>query len=338
MIQTGVSYFANGWPHHFMRDLEDILAHHCSYIVHCFSENELIFARQRTETFFRKTRDAGLGCWANPWAVMGLFGGEQFSAFVPRNPEACQILSTGQRAPAACPSAPETRAAMRFWLDAAIDLGADTIFWDEPHLYIPDWDDLHFAPDNAFACFCSRCRDAFQVQFGHPMPQVLTAEMRLFRANLMIDFLAEMIGYVKNQGVKNAVTLLPVEDDANESLPWVRIADIQGLDIFGTDPYWYLHDKECVEYVSAQMKRTMAICMPRNLTPHFWAQGFGIPAGREDELETGFNLAAEMGAGSIAIWGMHGNAAWDGASANPEVVWEIVGRTFGKLRKKYAEG
>lgn len=32
MIETGVSCFANGWPDHFERDLEDILAHHCTYL------------------------------------------------------------------------------------------------------------------------------------------------------------------------------------------------------------------------------------------------------------------------------------------------------------------
>jgi hypothetical protein len=334
MIETGVSYFANGWKHHFERDLEDIRAHYCTYIVHCFSENEMIFARQRTANFFKMTRGAGLGCWANPWAVMGLFGGEQFSAFVPRNPDACQILSTGQRAPAACPSANETRAAMKLWINMAVDFGADTIFWDEPHLYIPDWDDLHFASDSAFACFCSRCRDLFQKQFGHAMPETLTDEMRKFREDLMLDFLAEMIGYAKDRGAQNAITLLPVDDAATESLPWNRIANIRGLDIFGTDPYWFLHDRDCTQYVSAQMKRTMEICQPRHLTPHFWAQGFGIPAGREQELETGFNLAVEMGAKSVAVWGMHGNSAWDGASENPEVVWDVVQKTFQTIRGK----
>ena len=322
--ETGVSYFANGWPHHFERDLDDIRVHNFTYIVHCFSENEMIFARQRTAQFFQKTRDAGLGCWANPWAVMGLFGGEQFSAFVPRNPEACQVLSTGQRAPAACPSAPETRAAMKLWLDMAIDFGADTIFWDEPHLYIPDWDDLHFAPDSAFACFCPRCRDSFQARYGGSLPdpgqgQTLSIqpEMRLHRENLMVDFLSEMIGYAHDKGAKNAITLLPVDDEASESLPWNRIADIRGLDIFGTDPYWFLHDKDCAEYVTQQTDRTLKVCEPRGLTPHFWAQGFGIPSGRENELETGFTLAVEKGAKSIAVWGMRGCSAYDGASDNP---------------------
>ncbi len=336
-IETGVSYFANGWLHHFERDLADILAHHCTYIVHCFSENELIFARKRTAQFFKMTRDAGLGCWANPWAVLGLFGGEQFSAFVPRNPDACQILSRGQRAPVACPSADETKAAMKYWIDAAIDSGADTVFWDEPHLYIPDWDDLHFASDDAFACFCPRCRDTFQTRFGELMPDSLTPEMKIFREDLMVDFLTEMIDYSKDKGAKNAITLLPVDDEENESLPWKRIADIRGLNIFGTDPYWFLHTKDCREYVASQMQRTMDICTSRNLTPHFWAQGFGIPSGREHELETGFNLAVEMGAKSVAVWGMHGNAAYDGASENPELVWDVVGKTFGKIQNSVVE-
>lgn len=58
-LETGVSYFSNSWLHHFERDLEDILAHHCTYVVHCFSENELIFARKRTAQFFKMTSDAG---------------------------------------------------------------------------------------------------------------------------------------------------------------------------------------------------------------------------------------------------------------------------------------
>ena len=150
----------------------------------------------------------------------------------------------------------------------------------------------------------------------------------------MVDFLTEMIGYASDKGAKNAITLLPVDDKANASLPWGRVARIRGLDIFGTDPYWFLHHKDCEAYVSVQMKRVMDVCRAHNLTSHFWAQGFGIPAGRENELETGFNLAVEMGAQSVAVWGIHGNAAWDEASENPEKVWDVVGKTFGELRSK----
>lgn len=125
----------------------------------------------------------------------------------------------------------------------------------------------------------------------------------------IIDFLAEMIDFAKSKRARNPVTLLPVYDDVDEFNPWEPIVIIHGPDIIGADPSWYLHNKDCRAYVSSQMKCTMEICSPRNLTPHFWAQGFGIPSGREHELETGFSLAVERGAKSIAIWGMHGNAA-----------------------------
>jgi hypothetical protein len=148
----------------------------------------------------------------------------------------------------------------------------------------------------------------------------------------MVDFLAEMIPYAKNKGAQNAITLLPLSEEASESLPWDRVAAIQGLDLFGSDPYWFLHQKDYRQYVSRQMQRTPQACENNRLTPHFWAQGFGVPADREDELEAGINLAVELGAQSVAVWGMHGNAAWDGVSEHPEKVWEVVGRTFNQLR------
>jgi hypothetical protein len=222
---------------------------------------------------------------------------------------------------------------MKYWIDAALEAGADTIFWDEPHLYISDWEDLNFAPHDAFACFCPRCADSFISHYGHTLPTTLTPEMRRFREDRMLDFLSEMIAYAKAKGADNAITLLPVDEDASESLTWDRIAALPGLDLFGTDPYWFRHNKEYQSYIKQQMQRTMQVCQKHNLIPHFWAQGFGIPVGRESELEAGLSLAAESGARSVAVWGMHGNAAWDGASEDPEAVWDVVGKTFNTLRK-----
>jgi hypothetical protein len=39
-VRTGVSYFGNRNPRHFLADLEKIKSHHCDFIVHTFSENE----------------------------------------------------------------------------------------------------------------------------------------------------------------------------------------------------------------------------------------------------------------------------------------------------------
>lgn len=189
-------------------------------------------------------------------------------------------------------------------------------------------------PETGLSHFANGWKHHFEHDIEDILSHNCTCILHCFSENEMVGFPTEMIGYAKDKGAKNAITPLPVEDNANESLPWNRIADIRGLDIFGTDPYWFLHDKDCAEYVTQQMDRTMKVCEPRGLTPHFWAQGFGIPSDRENELETGFSLAVDRGAKSVAVWGMHGCSAYDGTSENPNLVWDVVGKTFGKLRNE----
>jgi hypothetical protein len=226
---------------------------------------------------------------------------------------------------------------MKLWIDQAANLGADTIFWDEPHLYIPDWDDLQFAPNDAWACRCTRCLDAFRSSYGEAMPKELTPSVRAFRHSLLLEFLGEMIAHAKESGLKNAICLLPVEDAAMEALPWEDVASLPGLDIFGTDPYWYLHNKDAYSYVSGQTKKVMRVCAANGLRGQIWVQGFGVPAGREDELSHGLQTAAEEGATVLAVWGMHGCVAYDGASERPEVVWDMIGKTFNKIRGSFKD-
>lgn len=187
-METGISYSGNRYPEHFKRDLEDIVAHGCTYVVHCYSENDLVYSQKAMGRLFKMTRDAGLGCWADPWGLMKLFGGETFSTFVAHYPDACQVLNNGKRVPAACPSAPETLWTMRLWLDEVISSGATMIFWDEPHLYIPGWDEIRMAPDDTWGCRCPRCRQLFKDEYGSEMPEKITPEVKVFRQKTLLKF------------------------------------------------------------------------------------------------------------------------------------------------------
>ena len=51
-------------------------------------------------------------------------------------PEAAQQDQFGRMLPAACPNQPAFRDFMRGWIDQAVDLGPDMLFWDEPHLVL----------------------------------------------------------------------------------------------------------------------------------------------------------------------------------------------------------
>jgi len=332
-IQTGISYFANRWSHHFKQDIDDIVSHACTFIVHTFSENDFLYARGTMKKFFYTTREAGLGCWADPWGLMGLFGGEALSAFVPRNQDSCQVLNNGKILPAACPSAEETRTEMKTWIDAALEAGADTILWDEPHLFIPQWEKPNFAHQDAWACRCRRCMERFRKQYGAEMPEELTPEVLTFRQDLLLTFLGEMIAYVKERSAQNAVCLLPVSDESREGLPWEQVASLPGIDIFGTDPYWLIFQRDVKEFVTEQTRKVVEVCREHGIQPHIWAQAFKVPAGHEGEIEVALNIARGEGATILAAWGYRGCEALSGiACEQPEEVWEMIGRTYSKLR------
>src|SRR5688572_13529408 len=132
-METGVSYYGSRILRHVQADLEDIAEHGCTYIVHTFSESDLSSYRGTMAEIVKATHAAGLRAWFDPWGVGGVFGGESPSLYVARFPSHQQVLSTGERVPAACPNRPEFRAMLRLWIDAAIEAGADVLFWDEPH-------------------------------------------------------------------------------------------------------------------------------------------------------------------------------------------------------------
>jgi hypothetical protein len=116
-----VSYFANRYLDHFERDLAEIRAHGFDGIVHCVTEADREWGMSRIAEMFAMSREAGLACWADPWGVAGVFGGEAHSGFLARG----GIVA---------PDAPGLRALIHNWIEDVADAGAEWVFWDEPDL------------------------------------------------------------------------------------------------------------------------------------------------------------------------------------------------------------
>jgi hypothetical protein len=57
--------------------------------------------------------------------------------------------------------------------------------------------------------------------------------------------------------LKNAVFLLLVDETASEALPWDKVSALSGLDVLDTNPYRFLHGRECAEYVSAPARNAV---------------------------------------------------------------------------------
>jgi hypothetical protein len=326
-MKTGISYFGNRIPEHFVeRDLPDIVAHGCTYIVHTFSENDLHHYAEALKTMVSETHKAGLEAYLDPWGVGGVFGGEAYSDFLPHNLDAWQVKPDGTPVPMACLNAPSFRAFMRRWVDAAVEIGADVIFWDEPHLYAGSESKLNM---NDWTCWCNVCRELFQSKYGAAMPLTLTPDVAEFREDTVVGFLTEMWAYVKAQGPRNAVCLMPFDDDAHGVTHWGKVAAINGLDILGVTPFWQLFKQDRDTFVGRFSEKVVTLAKDYDLEPQLWLQAFLVPSGTEPELAGTAEIAARAGVRNIAAWGFRGCDYMSSLrSERPEEVWRIIGDVF----------
>ncbi len=59
-LQTGVSYFSARTLRHVQADLADMVAHHCTYVIHCLTETDLAYYADTMREIVRATHQAGL--------------------------------------------------------------------------------------------------------------------------------------------------------------------------------------------------------------------------------------------------------------------------------------
>lgn len=360
-MQTGVSYFSSRTLRHVRADLDDIVKHGCTYVVHCFTETDLAYYRETMREVVEATREAGLEVWLDPWGVAGIFSGETLTRFPLDHPETWQVLSDGRRLPAACPNHPQTRSFLREWVDACAAAGGDVIFWDEPHFYAGLWKGDF---SGAWACRCDSCLPLYRDRFGQEMSREFTQEVRAFREWSLLDLLSGLCSHARQLGLRNALCLLPTDlaargfgtheerlrrtigrrlPDAKEASidaalhigvgDYESAAAIPDLDIFGCDPYWYLFGTDAAEFVRSygSAARTAAKKQGRDL--QLWVQAFSVPEGREEELRVGLRVAEQLGATHVAAWSYEATASMSQVRcARPEVVWSLLGEEFRRLR------
>jgi hypothetical protein len=337
-FKTGVSYFGARDVRHVTADMADIAAHHCSFVVHTFSEADYYFYTKAMKQAVAASHDAGLDVYMDPWGVGGVFGGEAFSRFVVENPDQCQRQADGTALPSACLNRDVFRSFMKKWIDAAVATGADYLFWDEPHFYIPRaaWRGAQ-RPDE-WACTCTACRGLFSARFGHAMPSAMDEEVVGFRDESIVSFFTEMTGYVKGKGIKNALCVLPEENPLIGISSWGKLASIPALDIIGTDPYWIVFNKPLEQYVGEACAKIRGLAARYGKEPQMWVQAYGVPAGREDEVGRAVEVIAGAGIANIAAWSYRGGAPMNLASDDPALVWEVLGEAYRKIRSTVKRG
>jgi sugar phosphate isomerase/epimerase len=329
MLKTGVAYHDVRNVRHAREDLQDMLAHHCNFVVHTLSETDLSFYMQTMKEIVRISKDLGMETYIDPWGVGRIFGGEALSAFVGNTIDARQILANDKSVPAACMNSPEFRSFMRLWTEAAADTGADVAFWDEPHFYTGDW----VGGQRSWACRCPACQKIFKDKYGRPMPREMDGDVVRFREQTVVDFFKELCDHARACGMKNALCVLPEQDAAHGTTGWEALAAIPSLDIFGTDPYWAINGKPLESYCREKTREAKTLCEKYGRELQMWVQAFLIQEGKEDEVMQAAEFLYDEGARNIAAWSYGGGGWMIVRSDNADKVWSNLGKVFEKLHK-----
>ena len=305
---VATSYFGNRILRHVREDVRRLRAEGFDIVVHTFSENDLRFYQRSVRDIVAVTREAGMRAWIDPWGVGGVFGGEAFSDAALHHRDWLQVASNGDRLPACCPSNPGFRAFLREWSDAAVETGANAVFWDEPHFYSDE--------KESSSCYCEYCRDAAD------------------RGKSAIgSFLGEVCARVKSRGRENVVCMLPPRPERKGNVVWSEIAALDGVTNFGSTPFWGMRGEEPEKYVACVARELKEVASRTSIQTHLWIQGFRIPAGKEEEIRKSAIVAGESGVDVIAIWGIDACESMSFLSCErPQVAWADFLKAIAELR------
>ncbi|QBI19217.1 hypothetical protein ER308_06465 [Egibacter rhizosphaerae] len=321
-MAIGTSYFGSRILRHVAADMEGLRSRGFTGVLHTFSENDFAYYREQMGRIVEASHAVGLEVQLGPWGFGRVFGGEAESSWVGRNIDRCQVMSDGRVVGAACLNDPEFRAHLADWARAAVEAGADRVFWDEPHWAHP----RHVgAPEDTWGCRCARCQQLFTDRFGAPMPTELTEEVRAFREDSLVDFVRELVRVVSGLGARSAVCLLPREDPLVGLRDWEPIAATPGLDTLATDPYWRAFGEPVEPFVGRFAAHTAALADRHERLPQIWIQGFGLGPEDADEIHAAVTAARAAGVTDLWTWGFEACGHMPAlGTRSPGQVWEAL--------------
>ncbi|MGH9283972.1 MAG: hypothetical protein ACRD0S_13675, partial [Acidimicrobiales bacterium] len=246
-----------------------------------------------------------------------VFGGEAESEFVATHPEVGQVLDDGRRVAAGCLNQEPFRAFLRSWAAAAVETGAERIFWDEPHWAHPSY---FGAAAERWGCRCEVCRARFRVATGSEMPARLTAEVAAFREAGLVEFIGEVVAHVAGLGGRSTVCVLP-----GTIADWSAVARLPGLDTLATDPYWQAGRHPVVAYVGGHARRVVLEAAEHGVGAQLWIQGYRLGPEDEADIRAAVDTARAAGIDDLWTWGYEacGHMSYLG-TREPERVWAIL--------------
>lgn len=145
----------------------------------------------------------------------------------------------------------------------------------------------------------------------------------------------EMFKKVKENGGKNALCLLPEwekQDVLNKK--WASYAKLDSLDIFGTDPYFLLFDRDLSDFRS-HVTSLKKLAEKYEIEPQIWIQGFRVKKGEEHYVGKSIKEAFNNNIKNIMTWSFKASSYMSHVQCErPKIVWNEIVSNYKKLRGK----
>ena len=329
---TGVAYHGNRILKHVREDMEDIVKHNMNTVVHMFSHNDWDRHLLTMKDIIAISEDMGLDVWIDNWGLAGNPGDK--SHFLSYHPEAHQIYSDGSVDPTnVCYNNEAFIEFTKNWAYTVRECGGKKIFWDEPHFNIKK----NASGEKIFSCRCETCQRLFEERYGIPMPTERTDEVRDFHRYSMKRFFDAVTDYSASLGMENISCVLVGDLDKFAA----DMLHVKNINNFGIDPYWFPKElggqRDPFDYVYEQTKRVIEKTAAVNKDTHIWIQGYGIPAGDEDDIYLATDAAYEAGARSILTWSYRGGESHSYRADNCERVWQVTGEAMAHIRSRHID-
>ena len=328
-LQTGVAYHGNRMPSHARYDLEQIAKADMDVVVHMLSHIDWTRHKKPMTDVFRMTESLGMEVWVDNWGMAGAPGDS--SHFLCAHPDGHMMFSNGQMHPKiVCYNNPEFHQFAKDWLDTVVEMGAKTVFWDEPCMPKRS---LGEGLGEAYTCACPRCQKLFEEKYGRPMPLLEDEQVAEFRKDTLVNFFRVVTDYAATLGIRNTCCFMPGE--YMHMLDTVReVAALPHMDNLGVDPYWYSRNryKQPYEYVYGYTKQMMDITNEYHKDHNLWIQTYAVPAGREEEIVQATEAAYDAGARCLLAWSYAGGESNDYRADLPERTWIATVEAMRRVR------
>lgn len=318
---AGCSYFGVRIPRHVAPDMDDLARRGFGGVLHTFSENDFAYYRDTMRRIVELSHERGLEVQMNPWGLGRTFGGEAESRFVTLRPDTWQVLDDGRPVAAACLNHPDYRAFCAEWADAALEAGADLVFWDEPAWVVP----AHVGVDDPsrWSCRCAECRE----RFGGDLPAELTEEVAAFREASLVDFLRGLVAHVRSRGGRNTICLLPATEGAHGIRDWDAVASLPGLDVLATDPYWHVFREPARPFVGRFAELVAATAARHGVAAEVWLPAYRLTRADIPDFDDAVAAVRAAGVERLWIWGYEACGHMSSlATPDSAEVWEAAAR------------